>query len=216
MNYGERPDRMKYRSVLGEVSAEDARLFHEMAETASSLWWDLTMGWERRRRPNEDIDLSALQSALDLEALCVEALERRTVFLHPNTNQLRYSLYAATLMVPRLLPIAEEDRSALRTTMDGWHSGFERWEAEPPEHHRPLIKHWREWLRSDGTRRVAGDVEMHGEASLLAAASYQMGMALHPGPLGFLPELEPDIPKLVLPIDREPWRYLSCSDPTLP
>jgi len=195
-----------YRSALGEVTPEVGALFDRMNSAASVTWSWMTMGWHRRRRPNEKLDLGALQGALYLEARCSEALADPTAFLHPNTNQLRYDLFAGALAVQRVLPIPADERPPLLQTMSQWHRGYERWRTEPSEHHAKLIADWRRWLRSDGIGRAALGSELHGEASILAAASRRIIEALNPG-RGGTGYVSNDVRTLALPVEREPWRY---------
>jgi hypothetical protein len=214
---GERP--VEYQSALGDISPEAQDIFDRMNYGASVTWTYMTDGWKRHRRPNEQIDIHALQGALQLEESCAEALDTPTIFLHPNTNQLRYDLYAGALLVQRVLPIPAESRPALWDTLKQWRPGAVGWLVEPPKEHEPLIAHWRQWLRSDGMRRAPMGSTLHGEASLLAAAGYRMHMALDPARKGYnegndliedkeLAEFLRDkaIDALVLPVEYRPWR----------
>lgn len=193
-----------YRSAQGEIAPEATALFDRMNAAASVTWSHMAMGWERRRRPNERLDIGALLGALHLEAHCSEALEVPTVFLHPNTNQLRYDLYAGAVTVRELLPIPHDDRPPLLEAMSEWDLKQERWHSEPSTGHAKLIADWRSWLRSDGFGRASIGSELHGEASILAAASYQIIMALNPG-RGL--HSYDEVHTLVFPVEREPWRY---------
>jgi hypothetical protein len=180
MEYDRRESEIDYRSRLGEPSDGTQDLFSRMNYEAGVTWSFMTDGWTRRRRANEAVDIGALQGALELEASCVEALQDRSIFLHPNTNQLRYELYAGVLLVPQLLPIAAGERSSLRHAVSEWHRGYEQWRVEPSDDHRALIDDWRRWLRSDGLKRAPVGSELRGEASLLAAASQRISQALNP------------------------------------
>jgi hypothetical protein len=219
MEYAGRNRPSEYYSALGEVPSGTQDVFDRMSYEAGVTWSWMTDSWKRLRRPNEKIDIGALQGALGLERSCTEALDNPTTFLHPNTNQLRYDLYAGALLVQRALPISVENRAALWNTVKQWHRGYERWLVEPPKEHEPLIAHWRQWLRSDGMQRAPVGSELHGEASLLAAASYRMMTALNPIRKGYnelsdtiedteLAEFlrDKNIDALVLPVEREPWR----------
>ena len=223
-------ERYIYLSALGEISLDDQEFFNRLDAAAGLTWSHMIDGWRRRRRPHAGVDTSALQCAAFLEGYCTEALDEPTRFLHPNTNLLRQKLYAGALTVQRLLPVPIEERPALRETMGEWHRGQETWRTAPPEHHTRLVDHWRQWLRSDGIKRAAPGSELHGEASIFAAAAYEIRRALnprlylhydHPNRPGDLlyydPELDPreDQPldpyyaeALVYPVvGRELWRY---------
>lgn len=228
--YGPHPARedvYRYQSALGEISLPDRELFDYMDAAAWRTWTYLNAGWERRRRANEGIDTTALQGAVYLEARCTEAIDRPAAFLHPNTNQLRFGLYAGALTVQRLLPVPIEQRRALRETMAEWHAGSLGWRTAPAEEHLELIRGWRQWLRGDGRGRAPAGAEMHGEASILAAASFEIIRALNPSSFRRQEQpdrlsrprigdraldlwshrpLDPD-EKLVFPLDRDPWRY---------
>jgi len=145
-----------------------------------------------------------LKGAVHLDAHSREAHEEPTNFLHLNTNQLRYDLYAGTLAVQTLLPIPPEERPGLLEALSEWEHGKERWRSEPSQHHAELIGDWRKWLRSDGIKPAPARSELHGQASILAAASYQIIMALNPGRHTHVGN---DVDTLVFPVDAEPWRY---------
>jgi hypothetical protein len=217
-----------YRSALGEISLADQELFNRMDAAAGLTWSHMNDGWRRLRRPNAGVDTSALQCAVFLEGYCSEALNKPTLFLHPNTNLLRQKLYAGALTVQHLLPVPIEERATLRGTMAEWHRGQETWRTDPPERHTRLIDHWRQWLRSDGIKRAAPGSELHGGASIFAAAAYEIRRALNPSLylhydqpdsiadlVRFDPERDPRThqtfdpgEKLVYPVvGREPWRY---------
>lgn len=193
-----------YNSALGTIPPEADDFFDRLSWAAGWTWDGLVQGWERRRRPNYWLDLLGLQGALELDKLSTDALEDPTIFLHANTNYVRYELFAGAAAVRSLIPIQEEERPALGETMRHYDPGQEKWLVEPSEHHAELIADWREWVRSDGLKRVPGDNELHGEASLLAAASYRIMHALHPSGI---PGDDPDYMRLVAPVEREPWRF---------
>jgi hypothetical protein len=194
-----------YRSALGEIALEAEALFDRMEAAASLTWINMTMGWgSPRSRHSEQRDIGALTGALHLDAHSTEAHKNPTNFLHPNTNQLRYDLYAGTLAVQKLLPIVVEERPALLQALSEREPRQERWRTEPSEHHAELIADWRKWLRSDGIRRAPAGSELHGEASILAAASYQITMALNPGHDIHIGD---EVDSLVFPVEREPWRH---------
>ncbi len=202
---GEGEDGMVYHSAFGEVPPATRTLLENLHSSASRTWSELTFGWLRRswRLPTENHNINALGGALELDAYGQEALGDPTVFLHPNTNHLRYELLAGVLAVGHLLPIPGEERSALRSTLSSYNiRGKGSWGVDPSERQAELIDNWRRWLRSDGRRQAPMDSELHGEASMLAAASYRITMALSPGRRH---EGE-ESPKLVFPVDREPWR----------
>jgi hypothetical protein len=186
------------------VTPEVDDLFSRMDLAADHTWIGMTYGWTRRRRPNEEADIYALWGALQLDEVCGEALETPTVFLHPNTNHLRYELFAGALTVQKTLPIAPIERAPLYQTLSGYDHHKESWRVEPPSHHAELIADWRKWLRSDGIKRAPVGSELHGEASILAAASYRIIMALNPARHGHTGD---GLDTLVFPVEAEPWRY---------
>jgi hypothetical protein len=132
--------------------------------------------------------------------------------LLPNTNQLRYELLAGALVVQQLLPFPAADRPTLRDKMQAWHRGKVAWRTEPSKEQVELVDHWQAWLRRDGKIRAPIGAEMHGEASLVAAAAYRINTALSPdGPdyiySGLLDEFEDEeVGTLVRPIERPRWR----------
>jgi hypothetical protein len=187
-------------------------LCDRIGKEASLTWTYLTAGWERRRRPNEKMDLHGLKNALYLETSCNVVLGDPNVYLLPNTNYLRYEFFAGALMVQQLLPVPVAERPALRQTMSAWHSGQVKWRAEMPTEQVELVDHWRKWLRSDGAKRAPIGAELHGEASMFAAASYRICLALASYPIDTAPfpasrtyPIEDSIQTLVQPVEREPW-----------
>ncbi len=174
-----------------------------MDDAADKTWMSLVFGWMRKRRTNERCDMVSLRGALSLADCCDEALAKPEVFLHPNTNYSRYELFAAALVVREVFPIPVGERPQLAHSVDQYDLRENRWRTSPSSHHAELIDYWQAWLRREGTTRAQPGAELHGEASLFAAASYRILVALHPG--GEVYDY-PLVAPLVSPVKREPWR----------
>jgi hypothetical protein len=192
-----------YNSALGDVDAQTDELYRRMDAAAESTWWSIMIGWTtKRRRKNEHGDIAALWGGLSLAGCCDEALAKPEVFLHPNTNYSRYELFAASLVVREVFPIPVEDRPQLAERVDRYIVHDKGWQTPPSPHHAELIAGWRAWLRREGATQRPG-ADLHGEASLFAAASYRILVALRPG--GEVYDF-PLVAPLVSPVEREPWR----------
>lgn len=163
-----------------ERCEHESQLFADINHAASETWSALIFGWRRSRRPNYRQDIGALLGALRLDESCRELLDAPDLVLLPTTNYERYELYAGALVVRDSLPITPNERGGLQQTVERFDFDTKGWASPPPHAHLELIDEWRAWLRHDGSARAPVGSVLHGQASLLAAASYRLMIALNP------------------------------------
>lgn len=196
----------QYRSAIGEVDAKTDELYTRLDAATSHTWTMLHFAWHYRR-PKETADIKALRATLALDACCDELLSTPNASLHPNTNFLRYELFAGAVVVRNIVPIPLDKRTELTERIEQYDFQEKQWLTPLPEEDATFIGGWRRWLRRDGDRRTSPDAELRGEPALLAAASYRMEHVLRARPV-----LLPPDPSLVLPIQREQWRHWHPTD----
>jgi hypothetical protein len=120
----------------------------------------------------------------------------------PNTNYSRYELLAGILVVRKVLPIPTDERLPLLDALGEYDFLERQWRREPSGRHTELLTAWHGWLHSGDARSSSKD-GLHGEASLLAAASYRIMIALNPGRTA---DVHPEVQTLVMAEQAEPWR----------
>jgi hypothetical protein len=197
-----------YRSPIGEVDAQTDDLYARLDSAALNTFHQLHFAWYWKRA-KERADLLALSEALRLDACCDELLAKPEALLHPNTNYLRYELFAGALVVRNVITVPVEKRPELAQAIAQYDFRESAWPTPPPEDDAALIHDWRIWLRRDGDRKVGPDAELQGGASLLAAASFRIDLALWSRPT-----TDWRAESVVFPVRREPWRYSPEDQPS--
>ena len=138
--------------------------------------YNLKEAWQRPVRHNKQIEREALFHAVDLTALCIDALRNHSSVLLPSatTPHRRHTLQAAVRTASSILPFSLAELSALQAEQEG-NFLFETEEAiSTPE----LVARWHEWVWKDCDGAATRNVETLGGSAVLAASGVQLGRVI--------------------------------------